>query len=57
MTPRRERLAGTRLVVVRHGEATCNAEDYIGGHGSCRGLTARGRAQAAALGDRLRRTG
>ena len=57
MTPPGVRLAGTRLVVVRHGEATCNAEDYIGGHGSCRGLTARGRAQVAALGRRLRRTG
>lgn len=49
--------AGTRLVVVRHGEAACNAEDFIGGHHGCRGLTARGVEQARALARRLERTG
>lgn len=52
-----EGLQGTRLVVVRHGEAACNAEDYIGGHRSCRGLTARGVAQAEQLGRRLAASG
>jgi len=47
---------GTRLVIIRHGEAVCNAEEYIGGHGSCRGLTARGVRQAEALAARLERT-
>lgn len=59
MTPHLETaaLAGTRLAVIRHGEAACNAEDYIGGHRSCRGLTARGVAQAEALAARLASTG
>ncbi len=35
----------------------CNAEEFIGGHESCRGLTERGRFQATVLGRRLRRTG
>lgn len=48
---------GTRLVIVRHGEAVCNAEEYIGGHGSCRGLTKRGVRQVEALAARLERTG
>lgn len=48
---------GTRLVIVRHGEAVCNVEEYIGGHESCRGLTAQGVRQAEALADRLERTG
>ncbi|HUY30442.1 MAG TPA: histidine phosphatase family protein [Acidimicrobiales bacterium] len=47
---------GTRLVIVRHGEAVCNAEEYIGGHASCRGLTKRGVRQAEALASRLART-
>ena len=56
--PSNEPLApGTRLVVIRHGEAACNAEDFIGGHASCRGLTDRGRRQVAALAERLERTG
>lgn len=44
---------GTRLVLVRHGEAICNVEGVIGGPIGCRGLTATGRAQASALADRL----
>lgn len=48
---------GTRLAIVRHGEAVSNAEDTLGGHESCRGLTEHGRRQAEALADRLRRTG
>lgn len=44
-------------MIVRHGEAVCNAEEYIGGHASCRGLTKRGVRQAEALAERLARTG
>jgi 2,3-bisphosphoglycerate-dependent phosphoglycerate mutase len=47
----------SRLVIVRHGEAYCNTESYIGGHTSCKGLTDRGRAQVAVLAERLARTG
>lgn len=55
--PPRLSLAGTRLVIIRHGEAACNAEDFIGGHQSCRGLTERGIGQVEALGRRLGRNG
>ncbi len=48
---------GTRLVIVRHGEAVSNAEDTLGGHDTCKGLTEHGRQQVAALADRLKRTG
>jgi probable phosphoglycerate mutase len=44
-------------VIVRHGEAVSNAEDTLGGHETCKGLTEHGRRQVAALADRLRRTG
>ncbi len=43
-------------MIVRHGEAVCNAEEYIGGHDTCRGLTKRGVRQAEALAARLART-
>ncbi|MGD0943870.1 MAG: histidine phosphatase family protein [Acidimicrobiales bacterium] len=49
--------AGTRLVIVRHGEAVSNAEDLVAGHLGCSGLTERGRLQVRALAERLRRTG
>jgi probable phosphoglycerate mutase len=48
---------GTRLVIIRHGEAWCNFEQFVGGPKSCRGLTPRGVRQAEALRERLRRTG
>lgn len=48
---------GTRLVIVRHGEAWCNLEQYVGGPKSCRGLTPRGVRQAEVLRDRIIRTG
>ena len=47
---------GTRLVLVRHGEAICNVEGVIGGPKGCRGLTDTGREQARALTDRLVRS-
>jgi probable phosphoglycerate mutase len=48
---------GTRLVIVRHGEAVSNAEDLVAGHLGCRGLTERGREQVRALAARVARTG
>jgi 2,3-bisphosphoglycerate-dependent phosphoglycerate mutase len=53
----REVAPGTRLVIIRHGEAVSNVEDLIGGHDGCRGLTDRGVAQCEVLVDRLRTTG
>jgi probable phosphoglycerate mutase len=48
---------GSRLVIVRHGEAVGGAEDVVAGHSSCKGLTERGRRQVEALAGRLRLTG
>ncbi|HKH87628.1 MAG TPA: histidine phosphatase family protein [Acidimicrobiales bacterium] len=48
---------GSRIVIVRHGEAASNADDIVAGHLSCKGLTDHGRSQVAALANRLRRTG
>ncbi len=47
----------TRIVLVRHGEATCNIEGVVGGRRGCSGLTDLGRAQMGAVRDRLERTG
>jgi probable phosphoglycerate mutase len=47
----------TRLVLVRHGESIAQVEGFLSGHDTCRGLSARGRAQAKALRDRLQTTG
>lgn len=47
---------GTRLVLIRHGEADCNVEGRVGGERGCTGLTDRGRAQADALRQRLAHT-
>lgn len=55
--PERPVAPGSRLVIVRHGEAVSNAEDLIAGHVGCRGLTERGRLQVEALADRLASTG
>jgi broad specificity phosphatase PhoE len=48
---------GSRIAIIRHGEARSNADDTIGGHESCLGLTDLGRAQVTALADRLVHTG
>ncbi len=48
---------GTRLAIIRHGEAVSNAEDTLGGHDTCLGLTEHGRRQVEALADRLSCTG
>lgn len=50
-------MTDTRVVLVRHGESFATVERFIGGLRSCRGLTDLGRAQAKALGERLKRTG
>ncbi len=47
---------GTRLVLVRHGEAHCNVAGIVGGIRGCTGLTVVGREQAEALAERLART-
>jgi probable phosphoglycerate mutase len=47
----------TRIVLVRHGEATCNIEGVVGGVRGCTGLTDLGRRQVAALTARLTATG
>ncbi len=47
----------TRVVLIRHGEATCNVEGVVGGRGGCTGLSATGRRQAEALAARLLETG
>jgi probable phosphoglycerate mutase len=47
----------TRIVLIRHGQGICNVDGRIGGPVGCTGLTSLGRAQAAALGERLARSG
>jgi len=47
----------TRLLLVRHGESRAQVDGIAAGHATCRGLSERGRAQAAALAERLARTG
>jgi probable phosphoglycerate mutase len=51
------RLWGSRLVILRHGEAWCNFDQTVGGPKGCRGLTARGVRQTEILAERLARTG
>ncbi len=48
---------GTRLVLIRHGEAACNVGGVVGGRTGCTGLTPLGRRQALALAARLVDTG
>jgi probable phosphoglycerate mutase len=47
----------TRVVLIRHGEAVCNAMGVVGGMAGCSGLTDRGRRQVDALRRRLVDTG
>lgn len=47
---------GTRLILVRHGEAHCNVAGIVGGPRGCTGLTDLGREQARSLARRLGRT-
>jgi probable phosphoglycerate mutase len=48
-----EKPAGTRLVLIRHGEAWCNRDGVVGGPRGCGGLTDLGRRQAQTLAERL----
>lgn len=52
-----ERLAGTRLVLVRHGESQVTVDRVVGGLATCSGLSALGRQQAERLRDRLAASG
>lgn len=47
----------TTLALIRHGESRATVERVVGGDLGCSGLTELGRRQAAALRDRLARTG
>ncbi|HEY8524822.1 MAG TPA: histidine phosphatase family protein [Acidimicrobiales bacterium] len=47
----------TRIVLIRHGEAQTHVDGIVGGDTACTGLSDLGRRQAAALRDRLARTG
>ena len=47
----------TTVVLVRHGESQVTVDQVVGGHGSCSGLSERGRRQAEALRDRLAASG
>jgi 2,3-bisphosphoglycerate-dependent phosphoglycerate mutase len=47
----------TRIVLVRHGEAVCNAQGVVGGELGCTGLTDLGRRQVSALAARLTASG
>lgn len=51
------RAPDTRLVLVRHGESVAQVEGFLSGHDTCRGLSDAGRAQVAALRDRLTASG
>jgi broad specificity phosphatase PhoE len=44
----------TRVLLVRHAQAECNAAGVFAGHDGCTGLTALGRAHCAAVAARLR---
>lgn len=57
IAPEHQIAPGTRLVIIRHGEAVSNAEDLVAGHLGCTGLTQRGRRQVKALAERLEQTG
>jgi len=48
---------GTRIVLIRHGEADCNVAGRVGGPVGCTGLSDLGRRQADALRARLAHTG
>lgn len=47
----------TRVVLIRHGEATCNVAGVVGGLSGCTGLSPLGVVQAEALRARLAETG
>ncbi|MER5970329.1 histidine phosphatase family protein [Streptomyces sp. NPDC002055] len=46
-------MIATELVLVRHGQAQCNADGLVGGPNTCTGLTSLGYAQVEAVARRL----
>jgi len=46
-------VGGTRIILVRHGEANCNVDGIVGGRTGCTGLSPTGVAEAEALRRRL----
>lgn len=52
-----ERTAGTRVVLIRHGESNVTVEQRVSSAATCTGLSDLGRAQAERLRDRLAETG
>jgi probable phosphoglycerate mutase len=56
-TPTTTTTTTTRLVLIRHGESQAQVDQLVSGHDTCKGLSDRGRAQAAALRDRLLASG
>lgn len=52
-----ERLPGTRVVLVRHGESNVTVARQVGGLATCSGLSPLGREQAGRLRDRLAASG
>jgi probable phosphoglycerate mutase len=50
-------LAGTRFVIIRHGQSRAQERGFISGHDTCTGLSDLGRRQARLLAERLERTG
>jgi probable phosphoglycerate mutase len=47
--------ARTRILLIRHANAVCNARDTFAGHVGCKGLTEIGRAQCGAIADRVQK--
>ncbi len=50
-------LSGTKIILIRHGEAVVNVKEIIGGHEGCEGLTSQGLEQAELLAARIAKTG
>jgi probable phosphoglycerate mutase len=46
-------MSSGRLLLIRHGESVANVRGFAGCHGTCEGLTDRGRHQAELLAERL----
>lgn len=49
-------VAGTRVVLIRHGESNAQVTGLVSGHTTCTGLSPRGVDQAKALAERLARS-
>lgn len=56
VAPEAAELAGTRFVIIRHGQSTAQAGGFISGHDTCTGLSDLGHRQAGLLAQRLAHT-